>query len=160
MPVTRIDYRDGTYCDKAFCKPKGYVERPAPKRGSVRRPLTITVRRERVSKWTANVVHVRFKAPVAITDSQTMYLLEGRFPASPKKECRRVVFYAPTNRNVTVGQSDQARRLHPPALHGAPVRAGPAGRHHLHQRQAEVARRRPLHPPDPLNATAPPPREG
>ena len=120
--VRRVDYRDGTHCPKpgeAFCKPKAYVERAAAKPpGSVRRPLRITARRERVSTWIATVVHVRFRAPVAITDSQTMYLLEGRFPGSPIKDCRRVIFYAPTNRNVAAGQRVKLDGTIPPRCKG------------------------------------------
>jgi hypothetical protein len=120
--VRRLDYRDGTHCPKpgeAFCKPKAYVERAAAKpSGSVRRPLRVTARRERVSKWIATVVHVGFRAPVAITDSQTMYLLEGRFPDSPIKDCRRVIVYAPTNRNVAAGRQIKLDGTIPPRCKG------------------------------------------
>ena len=120
--VRRVDYRDGTYCPRpgeAFCKPKGFVERAAAKpSGSVRRPLRVTVRRERVSKRIATVVHVSFRAPVAITDSQTMYLLEGRFPDSPIKDCRGVRVVAPTIRNVAAGERVKLDGFVPPQCTG------------------------------------------
>jgi hypothetical protein len=55
---------------------------------------------------------------VAIRNAQTMYLLEGRFPTSPKKECRHVVFYASTNRNISVGQTIKLDGQIPPRCSG------------------------------------------
>jgi hypothetical protein len=108
--VRRVDYRDGTTCPapgskpQASCPPKGYVEpRVAKRAGSVRARLTVTTGTTRIGKKRVSELRVRFRAPVAITDAKTMYLLEGRVPDSANKRCHHQVVFAPTNQNIARG---------------------------------------------------------
>ena len=45
-----------------------------------------------------------FRAPVAITQARDLYVLEGRFPDSRVKRCRRVIMFVPTDRNIARGE--------------------------------------------------------
>ena len=122
--VKRIDYRDGTSCPeagskRAFCPPKGSVERSArPQSGPVRRKLTVTMASRKIGASRVPVIRVRFRAPVAVTDAQRMYLFEGRFPDSDVKRCRRVIFYMPTDRNVARGELVRLFGIIPPDCKG------------------------------------------
>ncbi|HWK29158.1 MAG TPA: hypothetical protein VNS09_21530 [Solirubrobacter sp.] len=122
--IRRIDYRDGTSCPpvdpkRPYCAPKGYVEPKPPKvSGSIRRSLRVSVGTYRVSR-TLSVpkVTVRFRAPQAISGAGPMYLLEGRFD-NQVKECRRVILFAPTNRDVAAGERVTLFGTVPPRCHG------------------------------------------
>lgn len=104
--VRRVDYRDGTRCPtkklQAGCPPKGYVEpKAAPGGKSLRRSLTVkSARKDRFTR-----VSVRFKAPAPITGAGQEYRLLGRVPGSSLKQCRMVVMYVPTNRNLQRGDT-------------------------------------------------------
>jgi hypothetical protein len=120
--VARIDYRDGTYCPepnskRAFCPPKGFAERSATKR-SVRSALTVTMGDRKLGATRVREIRVRFRAPVAITDAQRMYLFEGRFPDSTVKRCRHVIFYTPSNRNIARGELVRLFGIVPPDCTG------------------------------------------
>jgi hypothetical protein len=107
--VRRIDYRDGTSCPapgakRPFCEPKGYVPRPATKpSASLRRPVRVAFGHRRFGNTPFRTMHVSFRAPAAISDAQRMYVLEGRFPHNPRINCRRVIVFAPSTRNVKRG---------------------------------------------------------
>ena len=96
-------------------------------------------------------IRVRFRAPVAITDAQRMYVFEGRAPDSALERCRRVFFWTPTDRNIERGEVVRLFGVDPAGLQGHAARAGGAGRHHLwQQRQAHARHRRPGHASDRL----------
>ena len=147
--VRRVDYRDGTSCPAPgeaqwMCKPKGEVERAAATPSApVRRPVRVTLGQRRVGKVRFPEVRVSFRAPVAITDARRMYVLEGRFPDSPIKNCRRVVVYVPNGRNVERGTRVQLNGTIPPQCHGvldASVLYADIGYSHGNQPAARVAR--------------------
>jgi hypothetical protein len=147
--VRRIDYRDGTSCpapdtNRAFCAPKGYVDRAAAvPSASVRRPVRVTVGTRRFGKTRAPSLRVSFRAPVAISDARRMYVLEGRFPDSPVKHCRHVVLYVPNGRNVARDERISLVGIVPPDCHGtldASVLYADIGYSHGNQPAARVAR--------------------
>ena len=155
VAVARVDYRDGTSCpsaaDQAFCPPKGYVEPRRRDAGlAVQRRLEVSVGRGKYGPE----VRVRFRAPVAITQARDLYLLEGRFPDSRVKRCRRVIMFVPTDRNVARGERVRLTGLVGGALYGPPRRARAADRHlPRQQRQGPGGDRRPVHPHHPLLAS-------
>jgi hypothetical protein len=121
--VTRIDYRDGTFCPeprskRAFCPPKGFTERTPGPKGSVRAPLTVTMGTRKLGAKRVPEIRVRFRAPTAITDAQSMYLFEGRFPDATVQRCRRVIFSMPTNRNIARGDTVRLFGIVPPDCTG------------------------------------------
>ena len=123
MGVARIDYRDGTSCPgkkpRAFCPPKGYVKRTPAKPGAVRARLTVTMGTRKFGKHKrVPEIRVRFRAPAAITDAQTMYLFEGRVPDSPAKRCHGQIFYTPTNHNIARGDVVKLFGVIPPDCKG------------------------------------------
>ena len=61
---------------------------------------------------------MRFRAPVAITDAQRMYLFEGRVPDSAVKRCRHTIFFTPTDRNVARGEIVRLFGIVPPDCTG------------------------------------------
>lgn len=123
MGVARIDYRDGTSCPgkkpRAFCPPKGYVKRTPAKPGAVRARLTVTMGTRKFGKHKrVPEIRVRFRAPAAITDAQTMYLFEGRVPDSPAKRCHGQIFYTPTNHDIARGDVVKLFGVIPPDCKG------------------------------------------
>ncbi len=120
--VERIEYRDGTHCPEAgsrqaACPPKGYVKRFTATRDKPA-ALTVTMGSRKIGDKRVPEIRVRFRAPMAITDAQRMYLFEGRFPHSAVKRCRRAIFFTPTNRNIARGETVRLFGIVPPDCTG------------------------------------------
>jgi hypothetical protein len=105
-PIARVDYRDGTSCPplepkRISCPLKGYVERKAP---------PVVHARLRVS-LAHHVVSVRFRAPLAISRADRMYVLQG-------KACGRTLLFVPTDHDIGAGVTVRLAGPVAPACHG------------------------------------------
>jgi hypothetical protein len=111
--------------------------------------VRVTVGHRRFGTTRFRTIRVTFRAPAAITDAQRMYVLEGRFPHSPTKNCRQVILFVPNGRNVTLGDQVQLNGTIAPHCHGvldASVLYADIGYSHGNQPAARVARIRRLIP--------------
>jgi len=123
--IARVDYRDGTSCPPDFrkrpvCPLKGYVAPVKPRHpATLARPLQVSVGSKRVGKrHRFATLQVRFRAPVAITSARRFYALQARFPAAHARNCRQVVVFIPSNRDIRAGALVHLTGYVPPQCHG------------------------------------------